>query len=246
MIKKIVILLIYLSVHSTAQVNTEIFRKDINTNGLYHTANFFLHTRSGNSIYKSQQVSYRGDYVRNSFRSFLIYRSKYTKTPLQTISNNGFFHLRLTKKLNNTIDSETFFQNEFNDFILLQNRNLIGLSFRKTLVTVKKHTFVSSLGIMYEEESVWNVKQTCDYKFSHFFLYQYSFAEKSYFYVCNYYQPLISNFSDYRLLTDAVLSISLSKHIALKHSLNYRYNSKPPYTVKNYDLELNHGISITF
>lgn len=52
-----------------------------------------------------------------------------------------------------------------------------------------------------------------------------------------YYQPLLRDPSDYRVLGDAAIEVKLSDLIRLVESLNLLYDSEPPVGVQRYDLK---------
>ncbi|RAP31647.1 hypothetical protein DID78_00670 [Candidatus Marinamargulisbacteria bacterium SCGC AG-343-D04] len=244
--KYILLCLLLITSNSIAQVNTEAYRQDKKKLGLYHSLSLYFSSISGNSSFSSHKLNYRGDYIAQSYNSFFIYENQQRKTPSKTIANKGFSHLRLTKSFHSRFDWEFFLQNEFNDFTLLKNRNLLGLSIRKTALSFANHSFLVSSGLMLEEEDLSSGKTSRSIRSTNYLIYKYSSPEKLKIIITSYVQPKLSEFANYRVLSDASVYYALTKHMYLTSGVNFRYNSEPPNNVKSYDLELNQGLSFLF
>ena len=61
-----------------------------------------------------------------------------------------------------------------------------------------------------------------------------------------YYQPAVDDFSDYRLLEEATLSVTMTDTLSLNLSLNLSHDSKPPQSVKKTDTTYSTGIEYSF
>ena len=61
-----------------------------------------------------------------------------------------------------------------------------------------------------------------------------------------YYQPLINQLSDYRVLFDLSFEIKLSEHLRLVESLGVMYDSEPPASVQRTDLKSMSTLRIAF
>ena len=56
----------------------------------------------------------------------------------------------------------------------------------------------------------------------------------------------MDDFSDFRLLEDATLSVKMTDTLSLNLSLNLAHDSKPPQSVKNTDTTYSTGVEYSF
>ena len=61
-----------------------------------------------------------------------------------------------------------------------------------------------------------------------------------------YYQPRFVDFSDYRLLNDLTLNVKINKLISLVTAISYRYDSRSPESLKDYDLNVGFGLEFKY
>ncbi|MFC2170948.1 hypothetical protein ACFLQJ_03105, partial [Calditrichota bacterium] len=138
---------------SESQVNTESLRKGYLTDGFHADVNLDAGIVSGNSDLLQIKTSLRADYVRGKSHAFVI-----------TSYKQGRHHYDTTHyipRLAGKLYAEGFFQKEFDEFILLEDRNLIGGGFRipwgrKTnndnkIANLKAFT---GIGLMWEQERI--------------------------------------------------------------------------------------------
>lgn len=239
-----------------SQVNTEKMRQEHRPKGFYHNINVIFGLNKGNEEFSKIEGGFRTDYISNSFNSMFIGNIEYVEGNNSVITNKGFLHLRTIFALNNYFDLELFTQSEYNRFISMRERYLGGTGIR--LEPIDKYykpdssaliSFHIGFGIMYEYEnqgvaSVGKIHRLIRGTNNINFLWQinkvFSISEIIYF------QPDYGNLQDYRILNDFSLMFKIAKHFGFFTRLNYRYDSEPTEGVKEYDIQIENGITIEF
>lgn len=238
--------------NSSAQMNTEKFRGS-KTDGFHHTINFAVDLNKGNEDYVEYTGDYRLDLFKQNFISFLVGSLEYKEGNSSILSNSGFAHLRFIFNQDGIVEPEIFTQIDYNDFILLKHRFLSGAGLRLKLIDYSKdstHGFITELGLglMYEYEDYYsNAESTKRYfRSTNYINLRYNLLNDLVFSAVAYYQPYINNLKDFRILSENKLSFIITKYFAIFISTKYRYDSLPPKGLKNFDFELNNGLSINF
>lgn len=238
-----------------AQVNTETLRNVEMQNGWYGMLSTSLGLQSGNSEYLQFKSSVRVDYLHNRYYSFLVFNYHRGSQAKELFVNKAFVHLRGTYAFYKNLILEVFGQTEFDDFIKLKDRNLLGSGLRIRIFKSDKfpneksklHLFLG-LGAMWEREEL-DAQQaiiTDIFRSTNYVSFYWKIDERVTFNFINYYQRSLNDFNkDYRILLESNLGFYLTRSIIFTASIKYRYDSLPPSDVKNYDFELNNGISIT-
>ena len=115
---------------SFAQVNTEEMRKLELKTGLTVTGVLNLQIAKGNSEFFNYNSQLRFDYRKNKWYTFLISDFKKGKLDDNKFINKGFTHYRNVFSFDKTITSEIFLQIEYDEFIKLKQRELVGAGLR--------------------------------------------------------------------------------------------------------------------
>ena len=61
-----------------------------------------------------------------------------------------------------------------------------------------------------------------------------------------YVQSRLDAIDDVRLLNEAALGVALTEHLLFRTTFNLRYDSRPPGEIKQLDLSLVNGLTVTF
>ena len=140
------------------QVNTEAMRSEENSDGFTNQFNLELGYEKANSEVLELATEYRLDYTKvNNFHSFMIINlengyEKENDRPKNIITKKGFAHLRTTKDLFTNYQMEVFTQYEFNEFLLLNDRYLLGTGLRIGLQKSELTNTHIGIGLMVEKE----------------------------------------------------------------------------------------------
>lgn len=229
-----------------ALVNTEILRRhdlqDGTTSKFDVNANFF----TGNSKYSDLSGRFRTDYYSDENQGFAVINLKRRSNDDGVFVNNGFAHIRGILKDTDTVSTEVFFQREYDEFINLQSRTVMGLGRRfKHMNTdsVKSHF---AIGGIWEEEIIKDDDDKTLVRASTYYTISYKKPDAYILRSTSYFQPHIGRLNDFRFLTDTSLSIEITKAIAFVTTFRMRYDSLPPSGLHSADIELSNGLSFKF
>ncbi|NQT61906.1 MAG: DUF481 domain-containing protein [Candidatus Marinimicrobia bacterium] len=248
-----------------AQVNTESLRKTIQEPGFHFNLGATLNLMDGNRNLFQTQIKTRFDQVQPWGHLFLVSNYKMSSKDETIFVNQGFAHLRFMKKLTPGYSGEVFSQLEFNEFIRLSQRTLVGagLRFNHSSLIGRHHSskaplsMVFGLGLMLERESI-DVGSDASagdpvhgdlaelLRSSNYFVLAYALRENVNIQFTTYYQVDTKRIQDYRLLSQSLIEVGLGKRLALTSELNIRYDSEAPGGVKARDLEYTQGLTFKF
>lgn len=235
-----------------SQVNTERLRKSELTTGFNNSLNFDLAFVSGNSEFLKLKTGMRVDYQAKKYYSFGVIQYQRGLQKSRVFINKGFVHLRGVRIINKRFSGEVFFQKEFNDFILLKDRNLIGAGWRTALISQqndgKNYQWFIGNGAMWENEQI-NTSPITETKIVRSTNYISLLFQKEKQWRANfvsYYQFNVKHWQDYRVLIESSFGFNLTRSLMFRTNFNLRYDNEPPPKIKNYDLEMTNGFSFSF
>ncbi len=235
-----------------AQINTEAMRRDDLAPGLHHRIGVDLEYQAGNTNFLSVGTSYRLDFLEGRFNSFLVARYDRRSSGEILNKNEGFAHIRSIYIIDSVVRAEAFVQKEFNDFIRLRDRNVAGGGVRlRPFVlrdsTVRMALFVG-IGGMYESEwiAVTPERRTRLFRSTNYLTMQGRFGPVLTTTLTGYYQIAPAAPGDFRILAEGEVSLRISDVVSFILSSRYRYDNQPPDGIRNYDIRLKNGVTVTF
>ncbi|HRP01890.1 MAG TPA: DUF481 domain-containing protein [Candidatus Kapabacteria bacterium] len=247
------IFFIYSFIGTYSQKNTEQFRssKDI---GFYHSIFAGFELTKGNEDFFKLVGSYRIDYYQSKFHTFLVGDLEYKEGNNSVISNKGFLHYRFIYQGLKHINPETFYQIEYDHFLLMEHRNLFGAGIRIDISNYAdsdsstKIDFDLGFGIMneYEKYQINSPGYSDLVRLTNYLSMFVIFNEKSQLNLVMYFQPAVYELDDYRILAEMKLQFPIFRNFNFFTQLNYRYDNDPLPNLKYYTLGLNNGFSIQF
>ena len=235
-----------------AQVNTETMRREDMAPGLHHRVGASLEYHAGNSDFLSVGASYRADFMTGNLYAFLVASYDRRSSDNELSTNEGFTHLRFTYALDSVFRPEVFAQKEFNEFILLRDRNLVGggIRIRPLAIYDSAATFTLAVGIggMYEMEQVATTpeERTRLFRSTNYLSLHGRIGPAFHTTITGYYQIAPSRTDDFRVLAEGEMGVRLIDFLSFVVSARYRYDNLPPAGVRNYDLRLKNGLAVTF
>ena len=238
-----------------SQVNTEEMRKFGIENGWHHSAGFNFGLNKGNTELLSIGANYRTDYMKDKFGTFMVGSVNYQESENQKILYKGFLHLRGMYDIFSRTQVESFLQKEFNEFILLNDRNLAGAGLRfnplklgSTSDTTTAFRLFTGFGMMFENES-YDVTEDPNknlVRSTNYITMEWKINEIFSLSTITYYQFALTDLQDYRILNDSSLQFKISDAFSFNFTVSYRYDNNPQTDVKKYDLALTNGIAVIF
>lgn len=249
-----IVLLLLICVNSLySQVNTEAIRSNGVDKGFKSRIDLLFGLNSGNSEYISGESKLRVDFVADEFRTFLAGELAYKKGNQEVISNKGFLHGRLIYTKSKTIQPELFLQKEYNEFVLLIDRNLAGLGLRYALSNTDFVVDSSAglniylgVGAMYEMEKIKTIPThiTEIIRSTNYLTITWKPTEKFLLNSVTYFQVNVNRLNDHRILNESQLQFKITNALSFIFGINYRFDKEPPVGIKEYDLELKNGITV--
>ena len=250
--KKLTLIIFNLSV-LFAQVNTESMRIDDLKIGIKNTLGAEFGFEKSDKEVRQSSLKYRIDHLaKQGFYSFLVlnyengFENEFGKKNI--ISNKGFGHFRMTKKIAKKFYVEIFTQYGFNDFLLMEERKLFGSGVRYKLFKNSKINSYVGLGAMKENEK-YNLKinnYKSLYRSTNYLRLNLVITKNTSLGSTAYYQFDTKRPSDYRLLYDGNFNFKMSKNFMFSFSLNYRYDNEPHGEIGKTYFKLNNGLSFNF
>ncbi len=259
--KLIFITLIILSHTIFAQVNTEVYRTE-NKDMWNFSLNTSFALKKGNSDQLSTNNTARIDFKYTSYYSFLVGNFNWSKTSEKLDTSKAFSYLSLGKKIVKWFAIENFEQIQYDKFLNLNFRGLTGITFRFRVFNLK--TDLQSLklfvvpGFMFEREVLDKAKILSSeeaisdkIRFTSYLSLFYAVNKQLSLSSTTYFQPAISDFEDFRILSNSKMLIKIIKHLSFSFSIDFRYDNQPPKLkdetdMKKYDLGILNGFEINF
>ncbi len=230
-----------------ATVNIETQQNALTTRESLQTLTLGLEVLTGNSEYNAYNIEYKLNRTRKKLNIITILNRKKKSNDNTKISESNFGHIRIQKPIYPHLYIENFYQYEYDPFKDLESRILVGLGIRKNIkpsAPSQTYRFQVGTGIMQETEST-TTSKTTDIRSSSYINYANTFNDKT-VKVITYFQPKISNFSDFRALAEASLTNKLYKQISLVSKIKVNIDKNPPIGIKESDLSIHHAITINF
>ena len=248
--------LFFFILSARAQVNIETLRRLDSKPGWYNNITLSLTYQSGNTDLFRFKSSVRSDYWFDKYHTFGIATLQQGEQGGKLYTDKGFIHLRGTRSIIERLGVEIFLQKQFNESILLQDRNLAGGGLRISALkqrTDKNNTGVNlylGIGGMWENETI-NDKQygeveTNIIRSTNYISAAWRIDKRFSVVITGYYQPYIQRFSDFRVISESRLEFHVTKTVSIITRLNLRYDSEPPTGVEAHDLEIVNGLSFKF
>lgn len=236
-----------------SQVNTETMRNNQNLKGFRHNLGFeFGYERSDQELLEIS-TQYRIDFsLPENLETFFIlkYENGYEKESdyKNIINNKGFGHFRITKFFRSKLFLEFFLQSGFNDFLLINKRNLFGSGIRYNALNNEQFNFFIGSGLMRELEEYQLVldDQRLLNRSTNYLQSKIKFSENIDLSNTVYYQMNVADFRDYRLLFDSDITFSLNEKLSFNFIINYRFDNEPHGDLRKSYIQINNGIEFNF
>jgi len=199
-----------------------------------------------------------------SFRPRVQYKSKkhyylfltdwvYTKGANQVYANSGMIHFRYAYRLKSFRDTlkkspwkcESYAQIQYNQLLDQRLRALTGTGLRVKFYDKKGYRLFAGSSVFYEYEDIrtsgiinegvrwsnylsWFIDPKTNFTFS----------------AATYFQPLFTDFNDFRFMGQYALTFHLFKRIDFRFEFTNFYDSRPPEGVRNWVFNSSIGVRI--
>jgi hypothetical protein len=234
-----------------AQVNTETLRLGEPAEGLHGDLKADLALKRGNTEFFQLGAAGRTFYQAGVHTPLLFARGEVGTENDERFSENGFVHARWTAMWLPRFGSELFGQLQYDAFIDLKFRALIGAGPRFLVVDEAWVELYLGTGYMLEHEVLSiptedpHPRRTLHHRSTSYAALKIALAEAVALTNVTYLQPRWDRLRDYRVLEELELQADVNDYLALISSVVFRYDSDPPSTVVRYDLNLKLGVRVT-
>ena len=238
----------------TAQVNIftgETMRQMRLEPGWYNSINLDLTYRTGNTDLLTSRARFRSDYLSKRYHGFIFGSLQQGRKSGAFFINKGMAHARIIRTLTQHVLFESFVQKQFNESILLNDRNLVGGGVRFALhPPSSKFNLYLGIGAMWEHERINDPDvgeiTTRILRSTNYINWTGQLDERITTSATGYYQVHTRHFEDYRILFEGSLTFRFTTKLAFPLRINFRYDSEPPAGIHKHDVEIFNGLRYTF
>ena len=248
------VLLLFCYSPLTAQVNIftgETMKQMQLKSGWYNSINLDLTYRSGNSDLLTTRTRFRSDYLTKTYHGFVFGSLQQGRKDDIFFVNKGMAHARIIRSFTQHVLVESFIQKQFNESILLNDRNLAGGGVRfASHPRDSRFNVYLGIGAMWEHERINDAKRgettTHIVRSTNYINWTGKLDERITTSATGYYQVHVRRFQDYRILFEGSITFSLTTKLAFPLRVNVRYDSEPPTGIRKHDVEIFNGLRYTF
>ena len=203
-------------------VNIEELRNE-GKEGFFAGLGFALNASRGNKDRDFYSLDLRFDYNLNDLENFMILRKSERKINQNVTDISQLIHIRSVFDTYNQYNTEFFIQSAKNPFRLFRERNLLGTGLRMIIDDQMRF----GAGVIYEEETDLENLVTDTTRFSAYFHDNFEVAENINFNTTIYYQPGVSDFSDYKASFLMAFSFKVNEKFNISLQYDIAYDSDP-------------------
>lgn len=162
--------------------------------------------------------------------------------------SNYHTHLRYNRKINEWLRWEFFFQYMNNVVTQIDNRILLGTGPRFKLIKMPKFKLYCGILFMHENEKELTtpVVKHADWRNSSYLSFTWLPNPNVQLISTTYFQPRLSQFSDYRILNQAIFKVKPSPHFSMSVKWNYLHDRFPAGTTQRTTYAFGTGIDYDF
>ena len=231
--------------------NAETIRQMQLEPGWYNSIALDLTYRTGNTDLFTARTRFRSDYLSKTYHGFVFGSLQQGRKSDAFFINKGMMHARIVRRLTEYLLLESFIQKQFNESILLNDRNLVGGGIRvASRPPSSRFNVYLGVGAMWEHERI-NDKELSELttrivRSTNYINWTWRLGEGIMTSATGYYQFHVQRFQDYRILFEGSVTFLLTTRLAFPLRVNFRYDSEPPANVRKHDVEIFNGLRYTF
>lgn len=167
--------------------------------------------------------------------------------------NNGFAHLRWTHMWSARQGFEILAQSEFDEFRDLAQRSVVGANYRVQAILEPKSRLAFASGYIAEYES-YNIedpgthpRRVLNHRWNNYASFKFQ-NDPGFLTLMQlfYFQPLFKDFSDFRILVETEVELTVTEQLATVLSLYVIHDSRPPKGLEKTDTTLEYSLRWKF
>lgn len=248
--KQLAFLLFFLaSTTAWSQIlNVESLRKVTDTSGISGSINVSLAIKRNVNDFIIFGSDIHLQYKMNDHLVLLKNDLRFLKIDNDDFSNNGITHLRYNYRFQERVRWEFFAQAQYNKIALIDFRGLLGTGPRFKLTTAEKYKFYLGTLAMYEYEELADgvTPINRDFRGSAYLSFSLYPTNRVTIVSTTYYQPLLSDFADYRISSESTLLVEIFSSLGLQVTYRFYYDAFPAIGIQNSQYDFSTGLTYTF
>ncbi|MFC1500413.1 YdiY family protein [Candidatus Zixiibacteriota bacterium] len=176
----------------------------------------------------------------------LVGGGSYKAAGAKKVADNSMGHFRYGYAVSDMVRLEVLLQVQQNSFVQLNRRVLAGAGFRANVLSSDAGRLDMGLILMHEDEVLNNSLSNPGWRASILLSAGWNLTPSAQLSGQVYYQPLLSESGDFRILNDTGLTVRVLGPLSLQVSFRLAHDSRPPEGVDTTDLSLRNSLAITF
>lgn len=227
-------------------------KSDEKTQGFESKLALDISGKNGNTQKIKAGLGARAQWYKESGTQFAVFNYEYGESSNIKDTDKTFFHYRNIMYSGDNLAWELFTQLESNEFTRLKLRALLGGGIRwEVLKTPDQKAYIGVGAFRSKEELdsaalVTDAGVTYANRLNTYLVYKLSITEHSRLVNTLYYQPDISEPSDYRLLEQFGIQMDITENLSFKLSIDMAHDSESPQLIENTDTSYNTGFEYNF
>ena len=239
-----VLVLVLLTAAASAQVNTERMRRALEGDSQALSLDASAAFASGNADYVLLGLGGRLDVQRGPHLGFVVGQADLSRTGGAAFLDRQFAHVRYNRDVTQRLVLEAFSQIERNRQQRLKSRTLLGAGLRAEVIDT------DSLGLAFGATPMLEVEVLDDaleddearVRLSTYVAGRVVLSPTTSLATTTYVQPRADAFGDVRVLSQATISVGITRYVRLRVRANLRHDSRPPPGVEATDVSLENGL----
>jgi len=229
-------------------INVESLRKVTDTSGWTgNTSLSFSLTKNTNTII-SLKNNIHVQYKMNNHLVLFVNNLGFEQSGGESFVNDGSQHLRYNYKLFDKITWEAFVQSQYNSIAKIKFRGLAGTGPRFKLLGLDKYRLYLGTLVMYEHEElneeILNINR--DWRASTYVSLSFFPTDNISFISTSYYQPILSDFQDYRIASENSFVLGIIEKLSLRVTYTLTFDATPATEVPTTFYKLTTGLMYAF
>ncbi len=177
-------------------------------------------------------------------KSLILFLGQYNllASNAHNLIDKSVAHLRYNYKFTPVISGESFIQAQKNSISKIDLRSLIGSGLRFKLSQSETFRYYIGTTVMYEYEKTLIHDIESYWRWSNYISFSLFPNKTTSIISTTYYQPVFSDFSNFRLSSQNAIYFKIGTHLAFKTGFNYNYDSHPVPSVPKTQYNLSTGL----
>lgn len=241
--------ILFFPIFSFSQIiNVESLRKVTDTSGWTgNTSLNFSLTKNTNTLIRLNNNIHL-QYKMNKHLVLFVNNLVFERAGGQSFVNQGSQHFRYNYKILDYFVWEAFVQSQYNSIAKIKFRGLAGSGPRFKLIGFEQYRMYLGTLLMYEHEEIneENLIINRDWRASTYLSLSFYPTDNITFVSTTYYQPLLSQFYDYRIASENSFVLGVLEKLSLKITYTLTFDATPATDVPDTFYNLSTGLMYAF